>query len=98
MFYHRVESLAVELRGARDVLLGYALAHEIGHLLLGTNSHALNGIMRAHWTEEELRLASAGRFTFLPQQAAKMRAEVAVPAQLAAQRQPEGDNLTTSVK
>ena len=76
VFYHRVERLSVELRCARGVILGYALAHEIGHLLLGTNSHALNGIMRAHWTEEELRLASAGRFTFLPQQAAKMRAEV----------------------
>ena len=76
VFYHRVESLAVELRGARDVLLGYALAHEVGHLLLGTNSHSPNGIMRARWTEKELRLASAGCVSFFPQQAAKMRAEV----------------------
>ena len=76
VFYHRVESLAVELRGARDVLLGYALAHEVGHLLMGSNSHSPTGIMRARWTEKELRLASAGCVSFFPQQAAKMRAEV----------------------
>jgi len=76
VFYHRVESLAVELRCARGVILGYALAHEVGHLLLGTNSHAPNGIMRARWTEKELRLASTGWFGFFPQQAARMRADV----------------------
>ena len=76
VFYHRVESLAVELRGARGVILGYALAHEVGHLLLGVNSHSPTGIMCARWTEKELRLASTGWFGFFPQQGAKMRAEV----------------------
>lgn len=76
VFYHRVESLAMELRCARGVILGYALAHEVGHLLLGVNSHSPNGIMRARWTVKELRLASMGWFGFLPQQAAKIRADV----------------------
>ncbi len=98
VFYHLVASRAVELRCARGVILGYTLAHEIGHLLLGTNSHAPDGIMRAHWTEEELRLASAGRVSFFPQQGAKMRAEVAARAQLAAQKQPESASLSASVK
>lgn len=76
VFYHRVEGLAVDLGGARAVILGYALAHEIGHLLLGTTSHAPQGIMRAQWTEKEFLSASAGRFGFFPQQGAKMRAGV----------------------
>lgn len=74
VFYHRVESLSVELGCARAVILGYAMAHEIGHLLLGTSSHSPQGIMRARWTEKELLSASAGRFGFFPQQGAKMRA------------------------
>lgn len=76
VFYHRVESLAAELRCAPGVILGYALAHEVGHLLLGTNSHAPTGIMCARWTEKELRLASTGFFGFHAQQAAKMRTDV----------------------
>ncbi len=35
-------------------LLGRVTAHEIGHLLLGTNSHALAGIMRAQWNMKEV--------------------------------------------
>jgi len=76
VFHHRVESLAVELGCARAVILGYAMAHEIGHLLLGTSSHSPQGIMRAQWTEKQLLSASAGRFGFFSQQGAKMRAEI----------------------
>lgn len=76
VFYHRVESLAVDLACARAVILGYALAHEVGHLLLGTNSHSPNGIMRARWSEKEMLAASAGRFGFFPQQAVKIRADI----------------------
>jgi hypothetical protein len=30
-------------------LAGRVAAHEIGHLLLGKNSHSAHGLMRAHW-------------------------------------------------
>ena len=76
VFYHRIASLAVELECSRGVILGYALAHEVGHLLLGVNSHSPTGIMRVNWAEKELRLASTGWFGFFPQQAAKMHADV----------------------
>lgn len=36
-------------------LLGRAVAHEIGHLLLGTNQHAAAGLMRATWSQADLR-------------------------------------------
>ncbi len=66
VFYHRVERLAADLGFPRGVILGDALAHEIGHLLLGTHSHAPFGIMRASWTRRDLINASMGGLLFLP--------------------------------
>jgi hypothetical protein len=31
-------------------MLGSVMAHEIGHLLLGSHAHAISGIMRGHWS------------------------------------------------
>ena len=39
-------------------LLGQAMAHEIGHLLLGANAHSPRGIMRALWQRGDLVLAA----------------------------------------
>jgi len=36
-------------------ILGFAVAHEVGHLLLGTNTHAAAGLMRAVWSPSELQ-------------------------------------------
>jgi hypothetical protein len=35
-------------------LVGRVAAHEIGHLLLGVNSHSPNGLMRAGWNVQEV--------------------------------------------
>ena len=40
VFYHRVEELARTRNLSAGDSLGHAMAHEIGHLLLGTNSHS----------------------------------------------------------
>jgi hypothetical protein len=49
-------------------LLGYVMAHEIGHLLLGSNAHSNLGIMRPHWSTPELQSISMGRLSFTPDQ------------------------------
>ena len=36
-------------------VLGYAIAHEVGHLLLGTNHHGSAGLMRAVWPRSDLQ-------------------------------------------
>ena len=36
-------------------VLGFAVAHELGHLLLGTNTHAAAGLMRAVWSRNDLQ-------------------------------------------
>ncbi len=35
-------------------MLGYVIAHELGHLLLGTNSHSHTGLMQATWSPHVL--------------------------------------------
>jgi hypothetical protein len=49
------------------------MAHEIAHLLLGTNSHSAEGIMRAQWQKEELVSATKGELLFTARQAQAMR-------------------------
>ena len=38
--------------------LGHVIAHEVGHLVLGTNSHSASGIMRAHTDVRAFHLQS----------------------------------------
>jgi hypothetical protein len=40
---------------AAATVLGFAVAHEIGHLLLGNNAHGAAGVMRAVWSRGELQ-------------------------------------------
>jgi hypothetical protein len=47
LFVDCVHVAADRLSVAEDVVLGGVLAHEIGHLLLGTNSHGSIGLMQA---------------------------------------------------
>jgi hypothetical protein len=51
----RIAALAEQAGIEPGPLLGRALAHEVGHLLLGTSAHRGRGLMRAQWTLEELR-------------------------------------------
>jgi hypothetical protein len=41
-------------------MLGYCIAHEIGHLLLPAGSHSPTGIMRARWRENDFTLMATG--------------------------------------
>jgi hypothetical protein len=73
VFADRVEALATTSGVDRAELLGRALAHEIGHLLLGTTQHAPFGLMRATWTLAELRRALPLDWVFSREQGAAMR-------------------------
>jgi hypothetical protein len=75
VFLDRIEGIA---NGwvSPSVILGYGIAHEIGHLLLGNNSHSETGIMTAHWAAENLQSARHGGLTFTPDQARQIQANV----------------------
>lgn len=57
-------------------ILACVIAHEIGHLLLGPDSHSPTGIMKGKWSKEDLQGAGWGRLVFTPQQGELIRAAV----------------------
>jgi hypothetical protein len=80
VFYGRVEDFASDADfGGNEIplILGDVVAHELGHVLLGTNSHSPAGIMRANWDREHVRRAFRGGEIFSPQESALIRATVA---------------------
>ena len=64
IYYNRVIWLATMAGTDPSTLLGRALAHELGHLLMHSNKHARNGLMRPTWTHEEVRRDRAGDWAF----------------------------------
>jgi hypothetical protein len=77
VFWNRAQELHTNSNVDIAGILGSVIAHEMGHLLLGSNAHAISGIMRAHWEAGELRRINMGTLVFLPQQGKRMRARIA---------------------
>lgn len=73
VYVDRVAELAGVSRVDVPTLLGRAIAHEIGHLLLGTAAHARDGVMRAVWSPEALRHSTNGDWRFTPDDAEALR-------------------------
>ena len=75
---------------AAGELLGYAIAHELVHLLAGSRSHSKEGLMQARWDVPALRRSSPRLWTIAAREAAAMRrglaARLAGPALLLAQQ------------
>jgi hypothetical protein len=55
------------------VLLGYAMAHEMGHLLLPYPSHAVTGIMHTDWDGADFVQMSGGTLRFTSAEASAIR-------------------------
>jgi hypothetical protein len=55
------------------VVLGFVMAHELGHLLLPVNAHTRDGIMRGAWEPQSLPKTGAGGLGFSAEQARLMR-------------------------
>lgn len=72
VFYDRVMAFASVWAPNSREILGDAMAHELGHLLLGTQ-HSSRGIMKALWTFQDLQLASRGNLRFTTEQLAALR-------------------------
>src|SRR5262249_36329077 len=59
-----------------SLLLGDAIAHEIGHLLKGSHSHSATGIMSGRWSRRELEAAARGALWFTKEDEAAMNAHL----------------------
>jgi hypothetical protein len=72
VFADRVLSAGSRTGADPAVLLGRAIAHEVGHLLIGAG-HSSRGLMRAKWSDDELRRNRDRDWLFTPSQAERMK-------------------------
>jgi hypothetical protein len=77
VFYDSVEELDRDWHVGLARVLGHVMAHELGHLLLGSNAHSRQGIMCPSWHGDELHLASRGTLLFSKDQSRFMRERLA---------------------
>jgi len=78
IFYDRIERLTEP--GVIDLAtaLGLAMAHEIGHVLLGSTEHTRKGIMKAVWSEDDFRTSPLGALAFTASQCAAIQKRLSV--------------------
>lgn len=57
-------------------VLGHAMTHEVGHILLGVGSHSENGLMRPVWDDRALNDVSRGILGFSRDEARRIQGEV----------------------
>lgn len=84
----RVERLASTAGVEMADLLGTAMAHEIGHLLLGRTAHSSAGLMREHWRTSEVQRRWSTDWAFSSDEEARIRGRLdpTAAAQLATTR------------
>jgi hypothetical protein len=73
IYADRVLALSGSLDVDRGTLLGRAVAHEIGHLLLGSRRHSESGLMRGLWSRHTLLENRGGDWLFTYQQGLAMQ-------------------------
>jgi hypothetical protein len=55
IFFNRIERIAVSQQTPVARGLGHVIAHEVGHLLIGVDSHSDQGLMQPNWNPRESR-------------------------------------------
>ncbi len=75
-FFDRIQDMHQQSQVNVSRLLGTVMAHEVGHLLLGSHGHAMLGIMSPHWQAPELRRIDMGSLGFSPEQGLRMKAHI----------------------
>jgi hypothetical protein len=76
IYVDRVEFLAADSGIDAATLLGRAIAHELGHLLLATTAHSTRGLMRAKWSRAEIRRREEADWSFSGPDVAAIRARL----------------------
>ena len=73
IFFDRIQETVRTTRTGLAQLLATVIAHELGHLLLGSHSHSFFGILMPHWNQEELQRIAMGDLLFSKGEALRMR-------------------------
>ena len=73
VYFNHVARVAEAAQTDVAVLVGRVAAHELGHLLMHSSTHAPHGLMRANWTLREVQQNRAVDWTFTAWDVAAMR-------------------------
>jgi hypothetical protein len=73
VYYESVRAVAQSSGVVLSRLLGRAIAHEVGHLLLPRRGHSPTGLMRAPWAFEELTEDRREDWVFSPMDGRQLR-------------------------
>lgn len=77
VYVGQIARLARQAETPFDTLLGLVVAHELGHLLLGSITHERTGLMRSEWSAADLRSEDFTPARFSDTEAAELRAGLA---------------------
>jgi len=73
VYYHRIERIQLSVPSSVTRMLGHALAHEIGHVLLESTEHSENGLMKGRWSKVDFQRTAVSFLAFSPDQARVLR-------------------------
>src|SRR5690242_1269685 len=76
IFVDRCEDIAYQTPVSLKKVLAYAIAHELGHVLLRSSEHSETGIMRAHWDRATWLQGAMRGIAFDEGQARRIRSEL----------------------
>lgn len=74
IYIDRVNGIATQTGSDRQTLLGRAIAHELGHLLMATSAHGAHGLMQPIWSRSDLRRGAKMDWSFSATEIAAMKA------------------------
>ena len=77
VFLDRVTGMAGRAGIDAGELMGRTIAHELGHLLIGSDAHAAHGLMRSSWSTADLRRNRATQWLFGGKEGEAMRRRIA---------------------
>ena len=94
VLYDAIQNLAVVWGTEVGDVLGLAMAHEIGHLLLKSAAHSAGGVMVPRFLQAQLVTAERGSLTFTRNEGSSMQAEVRrrMRVQMLARSKPPSDS------
>jgi hypothetical protein len=79
IFDDHIREAALQHDLSDTIVLSYAMAHEIGHVLLRSCSHGQQGIMSPIWTKREYDRMNGDALVFSDDEAMKMSANLRAP-------------------
>jgi hypothetical protein len=77
IYYPAAVEMAQKWPAAVGEILAAAIAHEVGHLILGVNAHSVSGVMSAHWSKPEFIRIGTSALHFTRDQARLLQEGIA---------------------